>query len=588
MNSDIIISTYGNNKNGMGHVKRCIWLAKLFKKDFGVSVYLLVNKNEQMEDLIKREKIPFTALLNDADEERFLLENPCKVLIVDKRDTNQAIYRQLNSITIALDNFGPDKDYFDYLINPLPYFKDSMSNFQGERFLLFPEEIWNYQKPKILRPIRKILVTFGGSDPRDLSYIIKEVFERIKETFEIAIILGPLYEGRLKGQELIPEHIKIIEPQQNLHRYMQAFDLVITSFGITAFEAAIIGTPSFILNPSDYHEKITRASGLFSAGVGSIKKIEKIKDRLEAFIREPQFPVLDLPSKGNIQFKMILKKILQRPKRKCAICGQSDSLVVGRDGYFNHYFCEKDKVFFRDKNYVAAVSYSSNYFLDDYKKQYGKTYEEDRPNIDKLNNQRLKIIRRLLPVAHRKRNLLEVGSALGFFLKMAQDKGDFAVEGAEISSYAAGYAREKLRLDVKTQNFLKMDIGHPCYDVLAMWYYIEHNERIEDVLSQIKRALKIGGLLALSTPNAHGVSSRKNRKKYAAKIPADHYYEFSPVGITRLMEQNGFKLRFVRTTGNHPKRWIKLPFRFLDSLLVLIMRKKKLGDTFEAYFERIS
>ncbi len=586
MNGLVIITTKASNKHGLGDVKRSIWLAKFFNKDFQFDHLFIINRNKKLEQVLKEEKINYIIAQNVLEEKKIIVNSSCDLLIIDKRDTNAGIYKNVKCTTIGLDNYGLDSNYFDYLINALPYYKNTESNYSGGKFLLFPENIWKYQKPKVLKPIKKVLVTFGGSDPKDLSFIMKEVFELIKNPLEITIILGPLYEGKLKNCYISP-HIKLIEFQENIYEIINESHLVITSFGITAYEASIIGTPVFIVNPSAYHEKLTNKVNLASGGVGSLKKINSIKNKLLHFIDHIEFPSLELPNKGNLNLKILIKSILEKKKRRCPICDRNKSFVVLREQQNNLYYCGKDMIFFRNPEYVSSISYTSNYFLDDYKKQYGKTYEEDKENINKLNRNRLKKIQKLIKDKNRKKNLLEVGCALGYFMELAQQTGDFDCEGIEVSSYAANYAKNKLGLNVHHKSFLKMNFAHHYYDVISMWYYIEHNDNILKVIEKIKESLKIGGILALSTPNANGVSARKNIKNYAKKIPADHYYEFSPHGLSKFLEKEGFKLLSISTTGIHPKRWIKQPFRIIDKLLAFIMKKRKVGDTFEGYYQRI-
>jgi 2-polyprenyl-3-methyl-5-hydroxy-6-metoxy-1,4-benzoquinol methylase len=316
--------------------------------------------------------------------------------------------------------------------------------------------------------------------------------------------------------------------------------------------------------------------------------MDEIKTRLISFLAFPDFFQIDLPVKGNIDFKLMFDKILKKQKRNCPICGTfKDSLVVKRKDIYNIYWCAKDLVFFRDQDYEAPTLYSSNYFVEDYQKQYGKTYEQDKENINGLNLPRLKTILALTADKSYKKNLLEVGCALGFFLELAKQSGQFEVEGVEISEYAANFAKYKLELNVMQKDFLKTVFSHPVYDVIAMWYYLEHNKQMDDALVKIKEALKIGGILALSTPNANGITARKNHKEYAKIIPEDHYLEFSIPGITAMMKKHGLELVATRITGIHPGRWIKVKSKIINRILTWVMKKKKLGDTFEAYFKRI-
>ncbi|HCL56023.1 MAG TPA: hypothetical protein DHW82_03320 [Spirochaetia bacterium] len=587
MNSFAVISTAGSTQMGFGHLKRSIWLSRFLKDEYKLDTLFLVNKNPRAETILKESGLQFV-MVDSPENEKEILENThAQILFIDKRDTKNGFYQNLPYLTIGIDNYGEDAHYFDFLINPLPYLsKDFPANYKEEKYMLFPDDFWKYQKSRIKKNIKKILISFGGSDPQDLSTLLYQTFQRIKTPFEVQLILGPLYQGSLSPADST-EFFKIKPAVDSLYPFIYESDLVLTSFGITAYEASIIGAPVYLINPSDYHQELSRVGGFASYGVGNLSIIEDLRIKLLYFIENPSFHHFDGPLAGNLNFKNILGKCLSSAKKPCPVCGQYNARILKRKEKDNLYFCEKDKIVFRNSDYQALMKYDSNYFLDSYKNQYGKTYEEDRVNIDRLNQSRFQTILSLLPQSDRKLNLLEVGCALGFFLDMAEKSGRFATEGIEISAYGAAYAKNKLGLNVSSEDFLKTSFSRPYYDVLAMWYYIEHNQSFEKAILKIKEALKVGGILALSTPSCFGISARKDLSAYASRIPEDHYYEFSPGALQKLMEKNGFKLLKTKITGVHPGRWIKTHFKILNRLIAWWMRKKQMGDTFEVYYKRI-
>lgn len=588
MISNAIISTAANKKLGMGHFQRSLWLAKIFQNEFSVKPFFLINPHSQTEEILRKEKISFKTIKDPEEEKNALEQFRDSLLIVDKRDTDYGFYSKFPFLSVGIDNHGKDSQYFDYVIQPLPFRDSIQSNLDGPQYLIFPDSFWNYQQQKIIRPVKKILASFGESDPADLSYLIYELFQRIKETYVVQIVLGPFYEGKLKNIKSAFPHIKITPAQTDLYQPIHSSDMVITHFGLTAYESNLLGTPVFLLNPDSYHQGLTQKSDFPNAGVGSAMRIEEIREKLVKFISRPFFAAIDGPSKGNYQFKTALKQILNKKKSRCPVCSEYGSKAVFRRELDNIYFCEKDRLFFRNADYECqTINYGTNYFVEDYQKQYGKTYEEDRANIDKLNRPRLDQIIRLIKKTDRKQNLLEIGCALGFFLDMARKTNLFDTEGIEISNFAVNYAKYKLNLKVEQGDFLSSQPPYPYYDVLSMWYYIEHNQDIHSAIKKIKESLKIGGILALSTPNGDGISSRKNRTAYAEKIPGDHYFEFSPAALKTLLAKEGFKMISLRFTGVHPARWFKNCPKFLYPLLRFLMKKLHLGDTFEAYFRRV-
>ena len=126
---------------------------------------------------------------------------------------------------------------------------------------------------------------------------------------------------------------------------------------------------------------------------------------------------------------------------ECPLCGENRSReVLGGSPYFRCLACG---VVFNTLH--VPLAYSDDYFINDYRAQYGHTYEEDFSNIYRSARNRISHIRDLWNSRHMVsvHSLLDVGSALGFFLKAAHDEGLTRLEGIEISHYAADYCRKR-------------------------------------------------------------------------------------------------------------------------------------------------
>lgn len=98
------------------------------------------------------------------------------------------------------------------------------------------------------------------------------------------------------------------------------------------------------------------------------------------------------------------------------------------------------------------------------------------------------------------KNILELGSSLGYFSRIFKDRG-FIAEGSDISSYIVSKAA-KLQKDIK---FFKLDIEKENkiskkYDYLVAFEVLEHLKDPEKSLKHIKSMLKKDGVLIFSTP----------------------------------------------------------------------------------------
>ena len=202
----------------------------------------------------------------------------------------------------------------------------------------------------------------------------------------------------------------------------------------------------------------------------------------------------------------------------------------------------------------TPLAYNSDYFIDDYKKQYGRTYEEDFKGIYAMAQSRITEILSLS--AKKNMSVLDIGSALGFFLKCARDMGAGRVLGIEISEYAGNYAREKLSIDTVTASFDDTRLNEK-FDVITAWYFIEHCADPLEILKKVYDALDENGIFAFSAPSVFGPLFLFHREDWVRAHPVDHRIDFSPRSAIRLLKRIGFKHVTVRVAGVHPERMIK-------------------------------
>ena len=128
------------------------------------------------------------------------------------------------------------------------------------------------------------------------------------------------------------------------------------------------------------------------------------------------------------------------------------------------------------------------------------------------------------------------------------------------------------------------------FDILTMWYVIEHFSNLDQILTRVNTILKLGGLFAFSTPNSSGISGRKKMEVFLNSSPLDHITIWNPEISEVVLNRYGFKIKKIRITGHHGERFpgfsgikSKLGYKILNYLSRLF----NLGDTFEVYAEKI-
>ena len=105
-------------------------------------------------------------------------------------------------------------------------------------------------------PLRRIVITFGGSDPHGIGTIVARDLQRLpwfKEGGRVTLVLGASYAGPRPRSGKRYEVVQA--PPDFIGRCAEA-DLVITGAGTTTYELAHIGTPFLPVATVDNQERI--------------------------------------------------------------------------------------------------------------------------------------------------------------------------------------------------------------------------------------------------------------------------------------------------------------------------------------------
>jgi len=143
-------------------------------------------------------------------------------------------------------------------------------------------------------------------------------------------------------------------------------------------------------------------------------------------------------------------------------------------------------------------------------------------------------------------DLLEVGCFMGFFLNAA--RLHFSVSGIELSEWAANYVNNTLKIPVKKCSLLDAKLPAASYDVIVMIEVIEHLPNPDEIIAEVARLLKPGGVLYNVTLNIKGLSSRILGRRWWNLRPA-HMHYFYPATFNKLLDKNGFRIVSERSFG---------------------------------------
>ncbi|MDR2096437.1 MAG: methyltransferase domain-containing protein [Treponema sp.] len=543
---------------------------------------------------------------------------------------------------IGIDEGGPCRDSFDFLIDLLPGPKQFvLPNIAAPAFLPLPRKrraafpsFLPAAAPDEKRPEKqvRVLVGFGAEDAAGLAAAVLEAFLAAGAVFPVSssIILTVIMPNGNSNTVSGQENLRIVPSIPLLREKLADYDLFITHYGLGAFEALHAGVPVLLANPSGYHEKLSRQAGFVSAGVGGGACSRLVRLLFEkkrggrpvlnrGFLRGlsgicgglAERYGLDKEPRGDLAD--FLEGGIPRLPAACPFCGE-DSFriarrpVIARFPHRTYRLCKNCGMISMSRLSPPPFEYERDYFFDLYRKQYGKTYLEDFPNLMRTAEKRVSRIAFFLNQAaaavpsglkSAKKNaearaprILDIGCAYGPFLA-ASRKAGFDALGLDPAADAVRYVRDELHIPAFQGSF--PDKVPPAlyagggFDAVTLWYVIEHFENPARVLEELHKLLKPGGVLAFSTPSFSGISGRKSLKQFLYNSPSDHYTIWSPGRSGAFLKKYGFLQKKTVVSGCHPERFPLFGTFLSDkkgmayTCFMLISRIFRLGDTFEVY-----
>lgn len=159
----------------------------------------------------------------------------------------------------------------------------------------------------------------------------------------------------------------------------------------------------------------------------------------------------------------------------------------------------------------------------------------------------------LLSAAKEKERLLDIGCSTGVFLNMAKAAG-WKVLGLDLNEDVVESAKREYGIDAKvgTLDSMKFPSGH--FSAVTLFDSIEHMGNPGNVLTEIYRILRPGGLLLLTTPNISGLLPTVTYQIFGKLLnawehpePPGHLYQFSWDTLKRIFEQKSFRLYKTRS-----------------------------------------
>lgn len=533
---------------------------------------------------------------------------------------------------LDIDDGGDATALCDCLVDIIPSALDRKANIQDSSLIDLPHRVRKGGKAERASDIHKVLVCFGGEDPANLAFTAAEQVRKalIASGSASPSVTAVTMQDR---PDSLDESIAVVAPVPLLREILADYDLVVTHYGLTAYEAAAAGCAVLLCATTLLHGKLARKYGFVCLEKKDISSRKMASLCLDAAALYPKVLGADGTVAGSdsdmaddkrvkgeetnrlpldngryalgeeYSLASLIKSAARGRRMNCPVCGAGAAsagnanvgAVAARTREHTYRRCPSCGMIYMSWTMAEAARYDADYFGGQYKAQYGKTYLEDFEAIKAQGARRIREIDRIM---HSSRGaVLDIGCAYGPFLAAAhEDKWD--VYGTDVSKQAVAYVQSSLLFPASVSHFPDFDaqteFGISQFDAVTMWYVIEHFQDLDSVLKHLSSLVKAGGVFAFSTPSGEGVSAKMQREKFFAQSPSDHYTIWEPSRAASILKRYGFRVESIVSTGHHADRFPLVQKHGWNASSPLYKavegasRIFRMGDTCEVYCRRQS
>jgi spore coat polysaccharide biosynthesis predicted glycosyltransferase SpsG len=434
---------------GGGHLVRCMALVRALRARGRDAWLFLPGQNSLTASLtasLAAAQFDPAWLIGEAD----LQGREWECIVLDRFRTSPEEFKRWTALApvIGIDEGGPCRSHFDFLIDILPNIARTKPNIadpslKNEKLEIRNEE-WGSKLDNIsgYRYVQttnnnpdtrfpapdshiKVLISFGQEDAAELGIAVAQALAKKNNgSLQITILQGKLTKNITNNSSFLIPHSSLAETIPNLSEHLNEYDLIITHYGLTSFEALYAGVPVMLVSPGKYHEKLAKAAGFFSSGVGkraaaklaallfknggvNCSFLNDLKNRCAALAVRHKMapPAAGSPLVAGNPTRQSLAELVDcfapNVSRNCPACsaayGTGSLRAIARFSERTYRRCKNCGVIVMDRINPPPIEYDREYFFESYKKQYGKTYIEDFPHLTAMAKRRLAVIKSLLP-----------------------------------------------------------------------------------------------------------------------------------------------------------------------------------------------
>lgn len=276
----LVFCVLASREVGYGHLSRCMSIAH-YACGKGLAVEFLV-LGEGGELVRRQGYVAFDATWPDGIPDLSLGEGDEQVIVILDVAHSTVLARlfEFNNLLkrlrqhadklIAIDSLGEDSFAVAFPSIPvdavvIPYVGGTAfphaeaTMLVGPKYAVLSSDYIAVPSRRINEVAARILVTFGGADPKALTPVVLAALARVKRKLLVRVVIGPLFseevvaviEAQVKS---LSHDVQLVRSPLGLLEHMLWADVAVSASGLVKYELAATGTPGVLISIDKAHD----------------------------------------------------------------------------------------------------------------------------------------------------------------------------------------------------------------------------------------------------------------------------------------------------------------------------------------------
>lgn len=300
---------------GMGHVMRSLALAQALQDGGGIPVFATVSPTAGLRDRFSAERMRMESITADLGSPADAMQTmqiakavQANWVVIDGyafTGKYENILTDAGLKVLAIDDYGhTEHSHADWVLNQNLLADEALYRNRGShtglllgsQYALLRREFRHYHNPSTKSPpLRKVLVTLGGSDSRNATHKVMEALATLDlEDLQTVVIAGgnnPHLPSLRHAIERMPGTSRLLTDVKEMHEMFSWADVAISAGGSTCWELAFMGVPNLIVVLAENQRCIARrlAEAGVSIELGDLQALSttKIAESLTQLLNSP-------------------------------------------------------------------------------------------------------------------------------------------------------------------------------------------------------------------------------------------------------------------------------------------------------------